>query len=166
MSTGPSDPSASEFLGLWTYTRMDDEAYHAVLAAQNVPWAIRKLLQAFTAQRDFIIDESGQFLFRSKMLTGSWNELHADSPTTFTLLGYTVDTLVTWEQTGKLLVSTMKTKADDGYFTSGCDTTTRITHQVKADELEVATITPEGTYTMWFARDAAPAAALPVQIAA
>ena len=89
--------SNTAFLGLWTYARMEDEQYHSVLQKQGLPWAIRKLLQAFTAQREMIIDGNGEFLFRSKMLTGSWNELHCDVPTTFTVLGYTVDTLVAWE---------------------------------------------------------------------
>lgn len=78
---------AAAWLGLWTYNRMEDSEYEAVLEAQGLPWAVRKLLQAFTAQREFVIDETGTFLFRSKMLTGSWSSLHADEPTTFTILG-------------------------------------------------------------------------------
>jgi len=90
------------------------------------------------------------------MLTGSWNELHADEPTTFSLLGYSIDTLVTWENDGTRLVSTMKTTAADGYFTSGWSTTTIITHELHDGELVVQTIAPEGEYTMWFTRGPAP----------
>ena len=132
---------------------MEDEQYHSVLQKQGLPWAIRKLLQAFTAQREMIIDGNGEFLFRSKMLTGSWNELHCDVPTTFTVLGYTVDTLVAWEDDGALLVSTMKTTAEDGYISSGWTATTRITHAVVGDELEITTIAAEGQYKMWMARE-------------
>ena len=140
------------WIGLWTYARQDDAAYHEILGKQGLPWAIRKLLQQFTAQRQFVMD-GDRVLFRSKMLTGSWNELHADEPTTFTVLGYTIDTLVTWEDEGKLLVSTMKTTADDGYFTSGWQATTRITHAVTPDgELEITTIAAEGQYKMWMTR--------------
>ena len=45
------------------------------------------------------------------MCAGSWNEISADQPTTFTVLGYTVDTLVTWENGGRTLVSTMTSTA-------------------------------------------------------
>jgi len=149
-----TDAAAAKYHGLWTYARMEEEKYHEVLGKQGMPWAISKLLQQFTAQREFVGEADGRFLFRSKMLTGSWNELHPDTPTTFSVLGYTVDTLVTWEDGGKLLVSTMKTTASDGYFTSGWEAVTRITHAITADgELAVTTIAPEGEYVMWMTRE-------------
>lgn len=143
--------AASPFLGLWTYASMDEEQYHHVLGQQGLPWAVRKLLQQFTAQREFCFDADG-FLFRSKMLTGSWNELRVDTPTVFSVLGYTVDTLITWEENASVLVSTMKTTAADGYFTSGWSATTRIAHAICAGELVVTTITPEGEYRMTMTR--------------
>ena len=143
-----SPAKSSKFLGLWTYTRMEDDDYHRVLGEQGLPWAVRALLQQFTAQREFLEDGDG-FLFRSKMLTGSWNELRVNVPTTFTVLGYTIDTLITWEDEGQLLVSTMTTTSADGYIISGMTNTTRITHAIDADELVITTITPEGQYRMW-----------------
>ena len=141
------------WLALWTYSRMDDDAYDKVLAAQGLPWAVRKLLQAFTAQREFVIDDANRFFFKSKMLTGSWNGLHPDCPTNFSVLGYSIETLVTWEDEGRLLVSTMKTTASDGFITSGWDSTTRITHALQEDgELLITTIAPEGQYCMWMKR--------------
>ena len=150
MSGQPAD--LKPWLGLWTYDRMEDADYDRVLAAQGLPWAIRKLLQAFTAQREMVIDENGQFLFKSKMLTGSWNSLHADEPTNFAVLGYSVDTLVAWEDGGKMLVSTCKTTAADGYLTSGWTATTRITHTLDGDDLVITTIAEEGQYRMWMKR--------------
>ena len=140
---------------------MDDENYHDVAGKQGVPWAIRKLLQKFTPQRECKFVQGGddqtekRFLFRSKMLTGTWNELAPDEPTTFSVLGYNIDTLVTWEEDGRLLVATTKTTASDGYFTSGWTATTRITHAVTANgEMEIVTITPEGEYKMYMTRSA------------
>ena len=144
--------AASPFLGLWTFSRMEDEQYHTVLEKQGLPWAVRRFLQAFTAQREMVIDESGKFLFKSKMLTGSWNELHCDEPTVFSVLGYTIDTLVAWENDGSLLVSTCKTTAADGFVTTGWTATTRITHEVVGDELEITTIAADGQYKMWMTR--------------
>lgn len=143
-----SPAKSSKFLGLWTYTRMEDDDYHRVLGEQGLPWAVRALLQQFTAQREFLEDGDG-FQFRSKMLTGSWNELRVNVPTTFTVLGYTIDTLITWEDEGQLLVSTMKTTSADGYIISGSTNTTRITHAIDAGELVITTITSEGQYRMW-----------------
>ena len=121
-----------------------------------MPWAIRKLCQQFKAQREFIAPPGKSFLLRAKMLTGSWNELHANEPTTFSVLGYTVDTLVTWENDGRTLVSTMTTTAADGWVMSGWTSTSRITHELTMDgELEVNTIVPEGEYKMWFSKDSA-----------
>jgi hypothetical protein len=147
-----SPAKSSKFLGLWTYTRMEDDDYHRVLGEQGLPWAVRALLQQFTAQREFLEDGDG-FLFRSKMLTGSWNELRINVPTTFTVLGYTIDTLITWEDEGQLLVSTMKTTSADGYIISGSTNTTRITHAIDAGELVITTITPEGQYRMWMSAE-------------
>lgn len=131
---------------------MEDDSYHHVLGQQGLPWAVRKLLQQFTAQREFLMDVGG-FLFRSKMLTGSWNELRVDSPTVFSVLGYTVDTLITWEDEGRRLVSTMKTTAAEGVLTSGWTSTTRIAHELdERGELIVTTIAPEGQYRMWMSR--------------
>ena len=144
---------AAPFIGLWTYARMEDEQYHAALAKQGLPWAVRKLLQAFTAQREFVVEADGRFLFRSKMLTGSGNELHIDEPTVFSVLGYTVDTLVTLEA-GPLLVSTCTTTAADGFVTSGWTETTRITHAIDENgELVITTIASAGEYRMWMTRD-------------
>jgi len=42
---------------------------------------------------------------------GSWNEINADQQKTFSVLGYTIDTIVTWEDNGHTLVSTMTTTA-------------------------------------------------------
>lgn len=85
------DASAMQpWTGLWTYARLEDEAYEHVLAQQGLPWAVRKLLQAFTAQREFVVDSEG-FLFRSKMLTGSWSELRPNIPTLFSILGYSIE---------------------------------------------------------------------------
>jgi len=119
-----------------------------VLGAQGLPWAVRKFLMQFVAQREFLEDDDG-FLFRSKMLTGSWNELRVATPTTFSVLGYKVDTLITWEEDGRLLVSKMDTTAAEGYFTSGWSTMTRITHERAGNELLITTQAPEGQYRMW-----------------
>ena len=166
-TTAPAD--VTPWLGLWTEVRTDEEAYNRVLGNAGVPWAIRKLLQQFAAQREFRLPTPGEpLLFRSKMLTGSWDELNPDTPTVFSVLGYTVDTLVTWENGGRTLVSTMTTTAADGYVLSGWSTTTRITHELTVDgELEVNTIAPEGEYKFWMTREApapvvsAPAASAP-----
>ena len=45
------------------------------------------------------------------MCAGSWNEINADQQKTFSVLGYTIDTIVTWEDNGHTLVSTMTTTA-------------------------------------------------------
>jgi hypothetical protein len=161
-TTAPSD--VTPWLGLWTEVRTDEEAYNRVLGSAGVPWAIRKLLQQFAAQREFRLPTPGEpLLFRSKMLTGSWDELNPDTPTVFSVLGYTVDTLVTGETGGRTLVSTMTTTAADGYVLSGWSTTTRITHELTEDgELEVNTIAPEGEYKFWMTQEAsAPAASAP-----
>ena len=151
-SSPPAD--LSPWLGVWTEVRGDDEAYHRVSGAAGVPWAIRKLCQQFKAQREFVVPPGKPFLLRAKMLTGSWNELHANEPTTFSVLGYTVETLVTWENEGRTLVSTMTTTAADGWVMSGWTSTSRITHKLTADgELEVNTTVPEGEYKMWFAKE-------------
>merc|ERR1712087_125947 len=151
-----TDPSP--WAGRWTQARTDDESYEAVLSASGIPWAVHKLLQQFSAEREFVVSAGKPFLFRSKMLTGSWNELTPDDPTTFSVLGYSIHTLVTWENQGTTLVSTMRTTAEDGWLTSGWSTTTRITHELtEAGELLVTTIAPEGEYRMWMRRNTAPA---------
>ena len=61
----------SPWLGLWTEARVDDDNYNLVLGASGVPWAVRKLLQQFAAQREFVLPPSAPFLFRSKILTGT-----------------------------------------------------------------------------------------------
>ena len=107
-----------------------------MLAASGIPWAVRKLVQTFKAQREFVVRAGQPFLVRSKTLTGSWEEICADVPKQFSLLGYTVDSallgpaarivaphtasdpppaaLVAWENDGRTLVSTMTTTAADG----------------------------------------------------
>ena len=42
---------------------------------------------------------------------GNWNEVNVDQPAAFTVLGYKMDTLVTWEDDGRTLVSTITTTA-------------------------------------------------------
>ena len=147
--------NARPLLGHWTFTRQDDEQYHIVLQTQGLPWAIRKLLQVFVAEREFVLEADGRLLFRSKMLTGSWNELHVDTPSTFSVLGYTIEAVLTWEDDGRTLVSTTKTTAADGYFSSGWTATTRMTHTMVGTELEITTIAPEGQYKYWMSKDEA-----------
>ena len=69
----PSKPpqSLKPWLGVWTESRNDDEAYDRVLGASGVPWAVRKLLRKFTAQREFALPPNKPLLIRSKMLTGA-----------------------------------------------------------------------------------------------
>ena len=148
-----SSESLTPFLGMWTFERMDDERYHETLGKQGLPWAVRKLLQHFEAAREFVQSPDGTFVFRSKMLTGSWNELGLNEPTTFSVLGYTIDTLVTWEE-DCMLVSTMKTTAAEGFVSAGWTATTRITHAIEGEELCVTTIAPDGSYKMWLRRQA------------
>jgi hypothetical protein len=78
---------------------------------------------AFTAEREFKVDEGG-FVLASKMLGGFWNQLHADEPTTFSVMGYTIETLVTWEDGGNTLVSTCTTHSAEGYIAAAWTTTT------------------------------------------
>ena len=59
MAASSSPAKSSKFLGLWTYTRMEDDDYHRVLGEQGLPWAVRALLQQFTAQREFLEDCDG-----------------------------------------------------------------------------------------------------------
>ncbi len=84
---------------------------------------------AFTAEREFKMDEGG-FVLASKMLGGFWNQLHANEPTKFEVLGYSIQTLVTWEDDGRTLVSTMTTHSAEGYIAAAWTTTTRITHTI------------------------------------
>ena len=107
-------PDLTPWLGVWTQARQEEEAYNRALEAQGLPWAVRKLLQHWVAMREFRREADGALLFRSKMLTGFWNELHPEEPTNFSVLGYSIDTLVTWEDDGATLVATMKTTAADG----------------------------------------------------
>ena len=102
---------------------------------------MRKFLQGFTAQRHFVVDKRG-FVLKAKMLTGSWNGLHADDPSNFTVLGYSIDTLVSWEGDGKLLVSTCTTTAADGWVTSGWSATARIEHALEGEELCISYVDP------------------------
>ena len=106
-------PDLTPWLGVWTQARQEEEAYNRALEAQGLPWAVRKLLQHWVAMREFRREADGALLFRSKMLTGFWNELHPEEPTNFSVLGYSIDTLVTWEDDGATLVATMKTTAAD-----------------------------------------------------
>jgi hypothetical protein len=129
-----------------------------------------KLVQQFATVRIMELDEEGRFHFASKMLTGSLSWLYADEPTNFSIMGYSIDTLMTWEDQesidgaptldGKTLVTTMVTTAAEGYFTSGWTKSTRITHSLsQAGEMVIAVISPEGTYLQWLARKPAEAAA-------
>ena len=153
-SASPPAADLTPWLGLWTEVRVDEESYNRVLGASGVPLVVCKLLRQFSAQREFCLPPGKPLLFRSKMLTGSWNELNPDMPTVFSVLGYTINTLVTWEDDGRTLVSTMTTTASEGYVFSGWTSTTRITHEVTGDgELEVTTIAPEGEYKFWARRD-------------
>ena len=107
-----------------------------------------------------MVAPDGTFILRAKMLTGSWNELPADTPTNFSVLGYSVDTIVTWENGGTTLVNTSTTTAADGYFASGWTSTTRIEHELTAEgELCIRTITPDGEYCYWMTREPPAAAA-------
>ena len=154
-AAGPPPADMTPWLGKWTQATIDEEAYHRVLGEQGLPWAVRKLLQAFTSQREFALNESGRFELRSRMLTGSWNSVEpAVEPTAFSVLGYTIDTLVTWRDGGKMLVSTCTTSAADGYVLSGWSKTGHIEHWLdESDRLVVRTVTPEGNYLMWMTRD-------------
>ena len=136
--------------------RAEDEKFEALLAEQGFSWPFRKLIMSFTAEREFTLDDDGAFLFGSKMLTGSYNRLHAYEETIFSVMGYTIKTMITWEDGGDTVVSTMETTAEDGYFTSGWSKTTRITHTLdrERDEIVVNTIAAEGSYLMWLGRAA------------
>ena len=72
----PSKPpkDLKPWLGVWTETRVDDEAYNQVLGASGVPWAVRKLLGKFTAEREFALPSNKPLLIRSKMLTGACSD--------------------------------------------------------------------------------------------
>eukprot|EP00966_Prymnesium_polylepis_P130914 3027840-Prymnesium_polylepis.1 len=62
---GAPPADAIPWLGVWTQARVDDDAYDRVLAASGIPWAVRKLLQSFTAQRELVLPPGKPVLFRS-----------------------------------------------------------------------------------------------------
>jgi hypothetical protein len=76
----PSKPpnDLKPWLGVWIESRCDDESYNRVLGASGVPWAVRKLLRKFTAQREFALPSNKALLIRSKMLTGACSD-HTNS---------------------------------------------------------------------------------------
>ena len=76
----PSKPpqNLKPWLGVWTESRNDDESYNRVLGASGIPWAVRKLLRKFTAQREFALPPNKPLLIRSKMLTGACSD-HTNS---------------------------------------------------------------------------------------
>ena len=88
------------------------------------------------------------------MLTGGYERLRAYEETVFSIMGYSIKTMITWEDGGNTVVSTMETTAEEGYFTAGWSKTTRITHTLDraSDEMVVNTIAEEGSYLMWLAR--------------
>ena len=59
------------WLGVWVQTRCEEENCNRVLGASGVPWPVRKLLQQFKAQREFVLPSDKPVLIRSKMLTGA-----------------------------------------------------------------------------------------------
>lgn len=87
-----------------------------------------------------------------RLFTTSHAHVRLDASLTATL---SRSTLVTWENDGHTLVSTMTTTAAEGYFTSGWTATTRIEHTLEDGELVIKTIAPEGTYLMWMERSKA-----------
>lgn len=170
-ASAPSD--LSPWLGVWTGDgtsppfKIEQDKFEALLTAQGFPWAFVKVVQQFATVRKMELDEQGRFHFASKMLTGSFSWLHADSPTTFSVMGYSIDTLMTWEDQaeidgaptldGKTLVTTMVTTAADGYVTTGWTTTTRITHSLtQQGDMVIDVISPDGSYLQWLAREGEP----------
>ena len=164
----PSD--ITPWLGIWTGDgtsppfKFEQEKFEALLSQQGFPWPFVKLVQQFATVRKMEVDEEGRFHFASKMLTGSFSWLYIDDPTVFSIMGYSIDTLMTWEDQaeidgtptldGKTLVTTMVTTAAEGYFNAGWTKTTRITHSLNQQgEMVINVIAPEGSYLQWLARE-------------
>ena len=82
---------------------------HELVTVACAPWGMHAALHARCSVSLHDVPASRD------VCAGSWNEINADQQRTFSVLGYTIDTIVTWEDDGRTLVSTMTTTAAGGH---------------------------------------------------